>query len=100
MRSLSLISSLLYVLPLTRALVLSNDGYTLFEKLDRVPDGWIEEAEGPDPSDPITMRFHVKQQNVEAFEQKLLDVWRQQLAAKGSNDGRSLRLIIRSMATT
>ena len=100
MRSLRLLSSLLLALPAARASVIRNDAYTLFEKLDKVPHGWTEESSGLAPSEPITLRFHVKQQNVEAFEQKLLDVRKSIVTAAFTNRCRSLRLATQSMATT
>ena len=52
----------------------TGDDYTLFEELERVPKGWTKEQEGPNSSDIITLRIHVKQQNVQDFEKKLIDV--------------------------
>ena len=72
MRSSSLLPGLALLLPVT--LAFESDAYTLFEKLNTVPRGWVLDSAEPDPSDVITLRVHVKQQNVETFEKKLIDV--------------------------
>ena len=67
-----LLPALALLLPVTCAF--ESDSYTLFEELNAVPRGWVRDSVEPDPTDTITLRIHVKQQNVETFEKKLIDV--------------------------
>ena len=73
MWSSTVLPSLAVLFPL--ACAFDNDAYTVFERLNAVPKGWTQDSVEPDPNDAITLRIHVKQQNVEKFEKKLIDVW-------------------------
>jgi hypothetical protein len=68
MKFTGLLASLLLLHP-----TLGSDAYEVFESLARIPKGWVEH-EVPAAEDVINLKIHLKQQNVEAFEQKLIDV--------------------------
>ena len=71
MRVLSLVASGFFLV--ARVIASTNDRYEIFESLATAPKGWILESE-PAASDELYMRVHLKQQNVQEFEEKLINV--------------------------
>ncbi|KAF3931213.1 Aorsin [Dactylella cylindrospora] len=77
MRFSTILAAFPALLGLSQAHPLSSisSSYETFESLSTIPRGW-EEVSGKnvDPSTPIKLRIHMKQQNVADFERVLLDM--------------------------
>lgn len=52
----------------------SASQYAVFEKMVQVPSGWTKIPVAVDSTQKIDLRIHLKEQNIDAFEDKLLDI--------------------------
>ena len=60
------------LLPITFAAPILD--WEVIEEHNSIPRGWVKHESGPASDHVLNMKVHLKQQNVEAFEQKLLAV--------------------------
>lgn len=62
------------VISFLQALALAAPVWEVIEERNSLPEGWIKHGSDPDSDAILSMKVHLKQQNEEIFEQKLLAV--------------------------
>lgn len=69
MKTLSIVA-----IALLQALTLAAPVWEVIEERHSLPQGWVKHDVAPAPNDMLDVKVHLKQQNEELFEQKLVAV--------------------------